>query len=64
MHLLSSIEKYLRRSGTTASRFGREVLGDPGFVEALRRGREPREATVRRVTAYLSANQVDRELLR
>ena len=64
MHLLSTIEKYLRRSGVAASRFGREALGDPGFVEALRRGREPREPTVRRVTEYLSANQVDREALR
>lgn len=64
MHLLSTIEKHLRRSGIAASRFGREALGDPGFVEALRRGREPREPTVRRVTEYLSANQVDREVLR
>ncbi len=53
MHLLSTIERYLRRSGVPASRFGRDALGDPGFVHALRRGREPREATVRRVIAYL-----------
>jgi hypothetical protein len=53
VHLLSTIEAYLRRSGVTASRFGRDVLGDPGFVHALRRGREPRAATVRRVAAYL-----------
>ena len=55
MHLLSTIEKHLRRTGITASRFGREALGDPGFVHALRRGREPREATIRRVAAYLDA---------
>jgi hypothetical protein len=55
VHLLSTIERYLRQNGVTATRFGREVLGDPGFVHALRRGREPRDATVRRVTAYLAA---------
>jgi hypothetical protein len=55
VHLLSTIERYLRQSGLTASRFGRDAMGDPGFVQALRRGREPRAATVRRVAAYLDA---------
>ena len=55
MHLLSTIEKYLRQTGVPASRFGRDALGDPGFVQALRRGREPRESTVRHVAAYLAA---------
>jgi hypothetical protein len=55
VHLLSTIETYLRRSGVTASRFGRDAMGDPGFVHALRRGREPREATIRRVVAFLDA---------
>lgn len=54
MHLLSTIERYLRKSGVTASRFGREAMGDPGFVEMLRRGREPRDATIRRIAAYLA----------
>lgn len=54
MHLLSMVERYLRESGVTASRFGRDAMGDPGFVATLRRGREPREATVRRVAAYLA----------
>lgn len=55
MHLLSTIERYLRESGVTPCRFGRDAMGDPGFVASLRRGREPREATVRRVAAYLAA---------
>lgn len=55
MHLLSTIERYLRETSTPPSRFGRDALGDPGFVAMLRRGREPRDATVRRVTAYLAA---------
>ena len=54
MHLLSKIERYLRESGVPASRFGRDCMADPGFVASLRRGREPRDATIRRVTAYLA----------
>lgn len=58
MHLLSTIERYLRESGVPASRFGREAMGDPGFVASLRRGREPRETTIKRVSAFLvSARQ-------
>lgn len=55
MHLLSMIERYLRESGTPASRFGRDALGDPGFVTGLRRGREPRDTTMHRVRAYIAA---------
>lgn len=57
MHLLSTIEKYLRRSNTPPTRFGREAVGDPRFVLDLRNGREPRPATVRRVSAYLAERQ-------
>ncbi|KKC27413.1 hypothetical protein WP12_03235 [Sphingomonas sp. SRS2] len=55
-YLLSGhIERYLRESGVPASRFGRDAMGDPGFVAMLRRGREPRDKTIRRVAAYLSS---------
>ncbi|ATE64820.1 hypothetical protein [Rhizorhabdus dicambivorans] len=53
MHLLSMIERYLAESGITPSRFGRDAMGDPGFVGTLRRGRLPRDSTVERVTAYI-----------
>jgi hypothetical protein len=54
MHLLSSIEKFLRHSGTPPTRFGREAVGDPRFVLDLRNGREPRPSTVTRVAAYMA----------
>jgi hypothetical protein len=54
MYLLSMIERYLRESGIPASRFGRDAMGDPGFVATLRRGREPRESTIHRVQAYIA----------
>ena len=55
MYLLRRIEAYLRVSGTTATRFGRDALGDPCFVPDLRNGREPRAATLRRVRTHLDA---------
>jgi hypothetical protein len=61
MHLLSAIERHLRETGTPPSRFGREAMGDPGFVASLRRGREPRDGTVRRVAAYLARQGADRQ---
>ena len=54
MHLLSAIERYLRKSGVPPTRFGRDAVGDPQFVTDLRNGREPRERTVRKVADYLA----------
>ncbi len=54
MSLLVTVERHLRRSATSPSRFGRDVAGDPRFVFDLRRGREPRPATRQRVLAYIA----------
>jgi hypothetical protein len=53
VYLLRDVEKFLRASRIPATRFGREVLGDPRFVFDLRNGREPRSTTVHRVRAFL-----------
>ena len=53
MHLLRRIERHLRQSGMAATRFGREAVNDPRFVQDLRTGREPRTGTAARVAAYL-----------
>ena len=55
MNLLRDVEKFLRHSGTAATRFGRDVVGDPRFVLDLRNGREPRPLTAARVRAYIEA---------
>jgi len=57
VHLLREVEKYLRQSEVTPTRFGREVVGDPRFVFDLRNGRDPRPTTAARVRAYLEAAQ-------
>jgi hypothetical protein len=53
MHLLRRIERHLKQSGMTPTRFGREAVNDPRFVRDLRSGREPRTNTAARVEAYL-----------
>ena len=54
MTLLRAIELYLERTGTTPTRFGREVMGDPRIVHDLRRGRQLRETTAARLRAFLN----------
>jgi hypothetical protein len=51
--LLRAIERHMRLTGMSPSRFGREAMGDPAFVEDLRMGRKPRQATLERVRKYL-----------
>jgi len=46
VNLLREVEKFLNRSQTAPTRFGRDAVGDPRFVFDLRRGREPRPTTV------------------
>jgi 2,4-dienoyl-CoA reductase-like NADH-dependent reductase (Old Yellow Enzyme family) len=60
MELLGRVERYLRRSGMAATRFGRESMRDPRFVFDLRRGREPRAPTLMRVSAYLNDREEGR----
>lgn len=59
--LLRRIERHLRQSRTSATRFGREAVRDPRFVHDLRCGRYMRPATARRVAAYLAAAENEGE---
>lgn len=51
--MLNRIEAYLATTGTSETRFGRTVAGDPRLVADLRRGRSPRPALVARIEAVL-----------
>jgi hypothetical protein len=55
--ILDRIDHYLRRSKTTPSRLGRDAVGDPNFVTNLRDGRQPRQATLERVLAFLDRQE-------
>jgi len=55
---LADVEAFLARTGTSASRFGREAIGDPNFVLDLRSGRVPSLRTAERVMSHMAA-QID-----
>jgi len=57
VHLLREVEKFLRQSETTPTRFGRDAVGDPRFVFDLRNGRDPRPRTIKRVLIFLKGEQ-------
>ena len=61
MTLLYRIERHLKRSGLTASGFGRLAMNDPAFVRHLRNGREPTPKTEARIDAFISAARRGRE---
>ena len=54
MSLMVKIDRYLRHTNMTATRFGRLSINDPRLVHDLRRGRELRPRTAARVEAFLS----------
>ena len=54
MTLLEWIENHLKDQQISATRFGRQAVGDPRFVLDLRNGRKPRGKTVARLEAFLT----------
>jgi len=55
--ILDRIDRYLRSTKSSASRLGRDALGDPNFVANLRDGRQPRQATLDRVLAFIERHE-------
>jgi hypothetical protein len=52
--LIRKIEKFLRRTGMPATKFGRLAARDPRFVLDLRNGRMPRSGTERRIEHFMN----------
>jgi tRNA-dihydrouridine synthase len=55
MTLLTLINRCIEQTGVSATRIGREALGDPRLIADIRRGRELRPHTEKKLLAYLSA---------
>lgn len=53
--LIRQIEKFLRDTGMSWTKFGRLAAHDPRFVADLRNGRTPRAQTAARVADFMSA---------
>ena len=52
--LITRIERFLRETGMPWTKFGRLAAHDPRFVQDLRNGRTPREATANRVEHFMN----------
>lgn len=52
--LIRRIERFLRETGMPWTKFGRLAAHDPRFVEDLRNGRTPREATAKRIEHFMN----------
>ena len=50
---LDCIERFLKRTGMSATEFGRRALGDPNFVHDCREGRMPRLDTALVVETFM-----------
>lgn len=55
--LLLDISQYLRRSGMSASAFGRDAVNDPRFIHDLRNGRECGPRVSHRVYAFIATRE-------
>ncbi len=56
MEIYAKIQRYLRVTGMPPCVFGRRAVNDPRLVGDLRRGREPRAATRRRIEDFIAAH--------
>ena len=50
---LARIDRYLARTGTTPTAFGKAAVGDPSLIRDLRNGRSPNLRTIGRVEAFM-----------
>lgn len=60
VHIRQRVEAWLRATGISATRFGREAAGDPCLVFELRAGREPRAEMIRRIEHFMNTQLGDR----
>lgn len=56
--VLADVESFLQEAQMTATTFGQRALNDPTLVHELRRGRECKRATRRRILTFIEANVV------
>lgn len=52
--LIARIERFLRETGMPWTKFGRLAAHDPRFVQDLRNGRTPRDATAKRTEHFMN----------
>ena len=59
--LIRRVEKFLRQTDMSATKFGRLAARDPRFVPDLRRGREPRGPMEFRIAGFIAGYEAASE---
>ncbi len=59
MTMLIRIDRYLRATGMSPTRFGKLTVNDPRLVTDLKRGRQPGRAIVSRVEKFMAERRED-----
>lgn len=59
----AEVERFIQAAGISATKFGREAIGDPNLVRDLRAGRSPSLKTVQRVLDCIRRNEAAIHLL-
>ncbi len=54
MCVLAKINRHLRDTAMSPTRFGRLAVNDPRLVDDLRNGREPRARTIAKIEAFIA----------
>jgi hypothetical protein len=57
VELLRRVEEFLKRSGMTPTRFGRQAVRDPRLVFDMRKGREPHRRLARRIADFIDSEE-------
>lgn len=60
--LVKYIDEFLEETGIKASTFGREVMGDSGFIPRLRDGNDLRLSTLRKIHVAIEKIRKDQIL--
>jgi hypothetical protein len=56
MTMLVEVQRYLKRTGMPATKFGRLAINDPRLVGDLRNGRDLRPETEAKIARFITAN--------
>ncbi len=60
--MLWQVERFLRKTGLTATAFGRLAAGDPRLVADMRNGRTPRAAMERRLEHFMNTYREEQDV--
>ena len=62
MHINYHVERFLRQSGLSPTKFGRMAVGDPRLVHDMRKGREIGERMANRLRNFMASYRTPEQM--